>query len=73
MEIMFSRHSKRRIRLYGIPEQMVKDIFKDIVLPLGKHEIIKNIPALNFPLKVVFLVEDGIITIITAYPLKKVR
>lgn len=37
----------------------------------GKHEIIRDVDEFKYPLKIVVSVEEGIITVITNYPLKK--
>ena len=71
MQIRFSRHAKRRARQYKIAESMIQDILEDIELSQGKHEIIKEVKGLKYPLKIVVCVENDIITVITNYPLKK--
>lgn len=71
MKIKFSRHAKRRAKLYKIPESTISGILKNIELSHGKHEIIKNIEGLKYPLKIVIAIESDIITVITNYPLKK--
>ncbi|RJQ50677.1 MAG: DUF4258 domain-containing protein [Nitrospiraceae bacterium] len=73
MKIKFSRHAKRRAKLYNISEAMVSDILKSMNFSPGKHEIIKNIKGLKYPLKIVTTVEDDIITVVTNYPLRKGR
>lgn len=73
MEIKFSRHAKRRAKLYGISESTVIDILKSINLHQGEHEIIKDVPEFKYPLKIVVSVEEDLITIVTNYPLKKGR
>ena len=65
MKIKFSRHAKRRAKLYKIPEPTITDILKNINLSQGKHEIIKEAKGFKYPLKIVVAVEDDIITIIT--------
>jgi len=72
MEIKFSRHAKRRAKLYGIPESTISAILAKINLPQGEHEIIKNIGQ-KYPLKIVVSVEKDTITVITNYSLKKGR
>jgi len=72
LEIYFSRHARRRKKLYGISEDVIIDILKDKQLSKGNQEIIENVEGFKFPLKVVFVVTDKI-TIITTYPLKKGR
>ena len=73
MEVKFSRHAKRRAKLYGISETIITDILKTINLHHGEHEIIKDVPGFKYPLKIVVSVEENLITVITNYPLKKGR
>ncbi len=72
MDIMFSRHAKRRAKLYGIPESKVTDILANMNLHQGEHEIIKDIGQ-KYPLKIVVSVEKDTLSVITNYPLKKGR
>ena len=39
----------------------------------GKQELIKDISGFEFPIKIVFDVQAEVITVITAYPLKRRR
>ncbi|MEW6326865.1 MAG: DUF4258 domain-containing protein [Thermodesulfobacteriota bacterium] len=73
MKIKFSRHAKRRAKLYEISETTIKDILTNMNLHQGEHEIIKDVPGLKYPLKIVVSVEEDLITVITNYPLKKGR
>jgi hypothetical protein len=73
MEIKFSRHAKRRSKLYNISESIIIDILKSMDLSQGEHEIIRNVRGFKYPLKIVIDVESDIITVITNYPLKKRR
>lgn len=73
MEIKFSRHAKRRAKLYGISESMVIDILRNMNLHQGEHEVIKDVPGFKYPLKIVVSVEEDLITVVTNYPLKKGR
>jgi hypothetical protein len=73
VEIKFSRHAKRRAKLYNISESIIIDILKSMDLSQGEHEIIRNIRGFKYPLKIVIDVESDIITVITNYPLKKRR
>jgi hypothetical protein len=72
MEITFSRHAKRRARLYGIPESTVAAMLTKINLHRGEHEIIKDIGQ-KYPLKIVVSVKKDTLSVITNYPLKKGR
>lgn len=71
MKIKFSRHAKRRAKLYKISESTIKSILHALDLSRGRHEIIKDIEGLSYPLKIVVDSESDIITVITNYPLKK--
>ena len=73
VEIRFSRHAKRRARLYKIPESIIVEILAEKELAHGNHEIIEKVEGFKFPLKIVAIVADDIITIVTSYPLKKGR
>lgn len=73
MKIKFSRHAKRRAKLYGISETIITDILMNINLHQGEHEIIKDVPGFKYPLKIVISIEEDLITIVTNYPLKKGR
>ena len=73
MQIHFSRHAKRRTRLYNIGESMIVELLNDREFSQGEHEIIEKIPGIGYPVKIVVSVEDDIITVITSYPLKKGR
>ena len=73
MEIKFSRHAKRRGKLYKIPESTVLKVLEEKELTHGNHEIIDDVEGFKYPLKIVVTVEDDIITVITNYPLKKGR
>jgi len=73
MEIKFSRHAKRRAKLYEISESTVIDILRNMNLHQGEHEIIKHVSGFKYPLKIVVSVAEDLITVITNYPLKKGR
>ena len=73
MDIKFSRHAKRRMKLYDMSELIVCDILKRETLSPGKQEIVRDISRFHLPLKVVFSVENEQLTVITTYLLKKRR
>jgi len=73
VKIKFSRHAKRRLKLYKIRESTITDILKPMNLSQGEQEIIKEVKGFKYPLKIVITVENDIITVITNYPLKKGR
>ncbi len=71
MQIKFSRHSKRRGKLYKIKESIITDILANMKIPQGEHAIIKAVEGFKYPLKIVVNVEEDLITVVTNYPLKK--
>lgn len=71
MKIKFSRHSKRRGKLYKISEATIIDILTSVNLRQGEQEIVKDVVGFKYPLKIVVAVEKDITTVITNYPLKK--
>ncbi len=73
MDVIFSRHAKRRAKLYEISESTITAILARMNLHQGEHEIIKNVSGFKYPLKIVVSVEKDTITVITNYPVKKER
>ncbi|NOY68377.1 MAG: DUF4258 domain-containing protein [Deltaproteobacteria bacterium] len=73
MIIKFSRHAKRRAKLYKISESTVEGILDVLELTDGEHEVIREVSGFKYPIKIVVAVEDNIITVITNYLLKKGR
>ena len=73
MEINFSRHANRRAKLYKISESTIQRIVERKDFNQWSHEIIENIKAFKYPLKIVISEENDIITVETNYPLKKGR
>jgi len=71
--VKFSRHAKRRAKLYKIPETTVERILADSNLSNGEHEIVKDVSGFKYPIKIVVSVESNMINVITSYPLKKGR
>ena len=72
MEIKFSRHAKRRARLYGVSESAVSAILEGMNLAQGEHGIIKDIGQ-KYPLKILVSVKKDSLSVVTIYPLKKGR
>ena len=70
MSIIFSRHAKRRMKLYQIPEKVIIDIVSNLTKQ-GKHELVTQIPEFDYPIKIICKVEGKEIIIITVYPLKR--
>ena len=73
MEIEFSRHAKRRAKLYKIPESTILRILEGKEFNQGSQEIIENVEGFKYPLKIVIAVKNDILTVETSYPLKKGR
>ncbi len=71
MEIKFSRHAKRRAKLYQIPEATILKVLEGKELTHGNHEIIESVEGFKYPLKIVATMAYDIITVKTNYPLKK--
>ena len=73
MIIHFSRHAKRRAKLYNISESTIEEILIGIELHDGENEIIRDISGFKYPIKIVVYVEveRDMMTVITHYPLKK--
>jgi len=74
MKINFSRHAKRRAKLYNISESVILRVLENKDLSHhGMTEIVENVEGFKYPLKIVLAVENDVITIVTNYPLKKGR
>ena len=73
MVVRFSRHAKRRAKLYKIPEATIEKILADSDLGNGEHELVRDVSGFKYPIKIIVLVESNMINVITNYPLKKGR
>jgi hypothetical protein len=73
MKIKFSRPVKRRASLYRIPESMISVILTSMNLEQGQPEIIRDVPGLRYPLKIVVSIAGDTATAISNYPMKKGR
>ena len=71
LEIKFSRHAKRRAKLYSIQESIVEQVITEANLTDGENEIIRDLPGFKYPLKIIASLEGEVVTVITNYPLKK--
>ena len=70
MEIKFSRHARRRMKLYNISEDMVKNLLEEANQE-NRNEIIKEVPGFKYPIKLIFEKKMNLILVITVYPLKR--
>ncbi|PIP76692.1 MAG: hypothetical protein COW85_12875 [Ignavibacteria bacterium CG22_combo_CG10-13_8_21_14_all_37_15] len=69
MEIRFSRHAKRRIKLYELSEIRIKEIIEHNFL---KHYTTnEKIEIMSEGLKIIVKSDKKGITVITAYPFRK--
>ena len=73
MKIKFSRHAKRRAKLYGLSLPTIENILAQRNFSSGKYEIVQEVPGQKFPVKIVFSVQKDTVTVITNYLLKKRR
>ncbi len=71
MKIKFSRHAKRRAKLYQLSEATIENILVDLDLKNGEHEIIQFVEGNRYPIKIVAYVKENTIIVVTNYPLKK--
>lgn len=72
MNIVFSRHARRRMKLYKIPEHIVVSIVEEKgEITTGKNEFIKAVDGFKYPVKVVVRKEQSTVFVITAYLLKR--
>ena len=72
--IKYTRHAKRRMKLYEITEAEIKaaiELGKKTKAGEVKLEFVHNVNNRKLPLKVVCKIVDNDYLIITCYPLKK--
>jgi hypothetical protein len=76
-DIKFSRHSKRRMKLYGISEEDVLNVLRNSRKETsgdGKIFFLHDInEKFKYPIKVITVQGDKAFVIVSAYPLKKRR
>jgi len=78
MKIEFSRHAKRRMKLYNVAEADVMRVIqghKGMRDAAGRHQVVDSLmrAKYHFPLKVVYLQTDEKIVVIAAYLVRKER
>ncbi|MFB1491018.1 MULTISPECIES: hypothetical protein [unclassified Thiocapsa] len=71
MDIRFSRHAKRRAKLYNLSLSVITKAISEATLQDGQEEILKTIPGMSYPLKIIVSRENDRVTVIMNYPLKK--
>jgi len=73
VKVVYSRHARRRAKLYGIPESVSSDLLTAMRLHQGENVLVREVRGISYPLKIVVSIEGDTITVITIYPLKKGR
>jgi hypothetical protein len=74
MVIKYSRHAKRRMKLYKISERVISTIIlkgKKQNLEPDKISSILTIEKQKYPIKIIYKIINNEIVIITCYPLKR--
>ena len=74
MKIKFTRHSKSRMKLYNISQEIVNFVIRhpeNIERIIERIEVIATLPNFDYPIKVVYKEYGDYLLIITVYPLKK--
>jgi hypothetical protein len=71
VKVKFTRHAKRRTKLYQISEDNITKILLEKDFLPGQHEIVRKTDFHPYPIKIIFSKEYDILTVISAYPLKK--
>ena len=77
IDIEFSRHSKRRMKLYDIDENDIIKAINDYSLNnklfYGRHDILDKSLSVKYvyPIKIIFSVENGKIVVISVFPFKR--
>ncbi len=72
-DIKFSRHSKRRMKLYGLSEKVILQTIEkgEQIIQNDKTVYILKSKENKYPIKVVTIIDAEQLIIITAYPLKR--
>ncbi len=73
MNVKFSRHAKRRAKLYKLPLPYIEKLLSNRIWKEGRNELIVNLPGVELPVKIVFDVKTNQIVVITNYPLKRLK
>jgi hypothetical protein len=76
VKIAYSRHAKRRMRLYGIAEEDIEQVVakpdKEPELEGNRYVVCRSSAKFRgLPLKVIYVFEGECMVILSAYPLKK--
>ncbi|MEX1274809.1 MAG: DUF4258 domain-containing protein [Bacteroidota bacterium] len=77
MTVFFSRHAKRRMKLYRLAEKDVVDAILRSEASGGRSGATRNLidfkmdAKYGYPLKIVYVRERARVVVITAYPVKK--
>jgi len=71
LRVQFSRHARRRARLYGINEKDIVAVINDKIVNQQRMELVVNLSEYSHAIKIVASCIGEEVTIITCYPLKK--
>ncbi len=71
MNIQFSRHARRRARLYKISLSAIEKAVQRLNLTDGRHEILTDDIKSGYLVKIVITVDGNTTTVVTNYPVKK--
>ena len=74
MNIIYTRHSKQRMKLYNISEETVMSIIesgKSNEIHDGKIIYIDSVKNFPYPIKIISKIENDLLVIISCYPLKR--
>lgn len=71
LRIQFSRHARRRAKLYDILEQDIINVMQEKAIDQDRVEIIVDLDKYSHVIKVIASRKGEDIIIITCYPLKK--
>jgi len=70
-EVRFSRHARRRMKLYNISENIVIEFISESISTIGRHVLVRKVAEHALPIKIVVEAKVNEIVVITAYPLKR--
>ena len=73
MNVKFSRHAKRRAKLYKLSLPYIEKLLSNRIWKEGRNELIVNLPEVELPVEIVFDVETNQILVITNYPWKRLK
>jgi len=75
MNLILSRHAKRRMKLYSIEESDIQFLLNTYAInsKVGRQDIVAKLEKFSYPIKVIFEVKENTIQLITCYLLKRAK